>query len=152
MPRTPENGAWMVLRSIVARISLSLASACFSEAAARVVLGARDRVLLDQPLHPLVVEARELELRFRASQLRLLLPRVELHQDVTLLDGLARVERDPIDDAGQIGTDRDALNRRNRPDRVECVRPALLRPRRSSSRRRAAAASQRTAPPCLESA
>ena len=85
MPSTPENGARMVLRSIVARISFSLASACLLAGGGGVVLGARDRVLLDQPLHAFVVQAREFELRFRARQLRLFLPRVELHQDVSLL-------------------------------------------------------------------
>src|SRR5207249_4496839 len=45
-----------------------------------VELGLRDDAFVQQPLHALEVEARQIALCFRSRQLRLLLPRVEQRQ------------------------------------------------------------------------
>ena len=83
MPSTPENGARIVFRSIVAWISPTWASVCFCSAAARSNSACEIDALAQQPLHPLEVETRQIALRFDRGQLRALLPRVELGQHVT---------------------------------------------------------------------
>ena len=125
MPSVPENGARIVLRSMVARISRILASACLCAGCRRVELGARDRVLLDQALHPFEHQPRQLQLRFRSRELCLLLLRVQLDEDVAAIHRPPRVERDPFDDAGEVGADGHALNGLDRADRVEAGGPVL---------------------------
>ena len=83
-----------------------------------IELGARDHALVEQPLHPLEVQARELALRLDGRELRLLLPRVEHRQHLAGADRLAGVERDPFDGAGQVGAHGHALHGRHRADRV----------------------------------
>src|SRR5206468_6686638 len=75
-----------------------------------IVLRTRNGILLDEALHPLEVHTRELQLRFRAGQLRLLLSRIELHEDVSLLDSLPGVKGDAVDDTGKVGADCHALD------------------------------------------
>ena len=57
------------------------------------------------------VQARELRLRFRRAQLRLLGRRVEADEDLALGRGAARGERDLADGAGQLRAQLDALDR-----------------------------------------
>ena len=92
MPRMPENGARIVLRSMVARISPTRASAWRGSAVALSYSASRDHLLVEQLLHALEVEACELALRFGRRQLRLLLPRVQHDQHVALAT-LARTRR-----------------------------------------------------------
>ena len=110
MPRRPANGARIVLRSMAARISPTRASAWRSSAADAVELGLRDDALLQQPLHALEVDARQVTLRFRRCQLRPLLARIEQREDVSGADVLSRVERNSLDCSRQVGADRHALH------------------------------------------
>ncbi len=126
MPRIPENGARIVFRAIVARISPTLASVCLLLGRRPVVIRSRDRAFVHQPLHPVEVQAGQIARGLDGGQLRLLLPRVELHEHVPLANRPAGLERDAIDDARQIGADGDALNGGHRADGAQRGRPVLL--------------------------
>ena len=95
-----------------------------------IELRLRDDPLVQQPFHPLEVDARELALRLGRRQLRLLLARIEQRQHLAFANRLAGLERDPIDGARQIGGDGHALHRRHRADRAQRRRPAP--PRRAT--------------------
>ena len=77
MPRTPENGARIVFRCD-RRVDLAdarLALPLFGRGA--IELGPRNHPLVQQPLHAVEVEVRQIALRFGRRQLRALLPGVE---------------------------------------------------------------------------
>ena len=84
MPRTPENGARMILRSIVARISPTRASACLCSAATLSYSACEMIPCFAQAAHRGRVGRDELELRFGRGELRPLLLRVEPHEHVAL--------------------------------------------------------------------
>ena len=90
-----------------------------------VVVGLGDDALLVESVGPVEVEPREVELGLGGLQLRLLLPRVQLHENRARLDGLARLDRDPIDDARQIGAHGDALHGHGGPDGAQGLGPGL---------------------------
>ena len=138
MPSTPENGARIVLRSIVARISPTCASACLCSAAAASNSARETASLLDQALHALEVQRARSRCASAAASCACSCRVSSCDQHVALLDRLARLEGDPVDDAGQVGADGHALHGRDRADRVERRRPllALRDDRRHRLRRR----------------
>ena len=91
-----------------------------------IELRARDDALVQQALHPLEVQTREIALRFRRGQLRLLLARIEQRQHFALTDRRAGFETDPVHRAGQVRAHGDALNRGDCSDRAQRGRPLLL--------------------------
>ena len=86
----------------------------------------RDHPVGQQPFQPVVIETRKLPLRLDCGQLRPLLARVQLREDVSLAHGPARLERHAGDGARQIGADRHALDRGNGSDRAQRRRPFFL--------------------------
>ena len=127
MPRMPENGARIVLRSIAARISPTRASVCRLLGRRAVELGLRDDALVQQALHPLEVQRA----RDRAApRRRPAAPAPAACRAATSTSpartARARIERDALDDARQIGADRDALHRGHRADGAQRRRPLLL--------------------------
>ena len=103
-----------------------------------VELGLRDDALLQQPLHALEVDARQVTLRFRRCHLRPLLARIEQREDVSGADVLSRVERNSLDRSRQVGADRHALHGGEGADRAQRRRPLFTRgdQRRDRLRRR----------------
>ena len=77
--------------------------------------------------------SRELLAGLGRRELRLFLFRVEPHEHGAGRDHLTRLERDRLDDAGQVCADRHALDGRDRPDGVPGRRPLLRSSRRRSS-------------------
>ena len=119
MPRMPENGARIVLRSMVARISPTRASVCLLFGHRPVVFRLRDRRARSagpasarssgEPGRAALRRAASCARSCRVSSCARTSP---------LADRLAGIERDAIDDAGQIGADGDALDRGHRADRA----------------------------------
>ena len=126
MPRTPENGARIVLRSMVARISPTLASVCFCWRVAWSYSTREITPSFHQLLHAAEIDSRQIALRLEGGQLRPLLPRIELDQDVSLLHGLAGIEVDLRHCTRQIGADHHAVNRFHRADHAHGRGPLLL--------------------------
>ena len=91
-----------------------------------VELGPRDHALVQQPLHPLEVQARQIALRFGRGQLRPLLPRVE--PTSTSPSRTAWPESNAMRSTvpGQVGAHRDALHGGDRADRAQRRRPLVL--------------------------
>ncbi len=125
MPSRPENGARMVLREIVARISPIRAVAPLHLRVGAVPLGLGGDALLAQPRQPVEADLRERGLGVGGGELRELLLDVELDERVALPDGLARLEGDLLDDAGKVGADDDALHGGDRADGRQGGRPLL---------------------------
>ena len=92
MPSTPENGARIVLRSIVGADLADARVALARVGDGAIEFGARDDVLVEQPLHALEADPRELALRLGRRQLRPLLARVEQREHVAFADRAARTE------------------------------------------------------------
>ena len=126
MPRTPENGARMIFRWMVAcdlanpRLTLPL----FGRGA--IVLGPGNHPLVQQPLQAVEVQVRQIALRLGRSQLRLLLSGIEDGQHVALADRLAGFEGDAGDHAGKVGADGHAPHGGDRADRRQRRRPVRL--------------------------
>ena len=91
-----------------------------------VVLRLGHHALLEQLGRPREVEIRELALGHRGGQLRPFLIGIEPHQHLARGDLAARVELDPVDQAGQIGAHRDAVHGHDAPDRAQGRRPLVL--------------------------
>ena len=79
------------------------------------------------------LSAGQIALRLGRCQLRALLSCVELDQHLALPHGLARVERDTIDGAREVGADRDTLHSGDRSDRAQACRATRPAAPRSSS-------------------
>ena len=126
MPRIPENGARIVFRCDRGADLSDLGLRLLLLGRRPVVLRLRDDALVQQALHPVEVEPRQLALRLDGGQLRLLLPRVELGQHLPLANRSAGLERDAIDDARQVGAHGHALNGGHRADGAQRRRPLLL--------------------------
>ena len=80
----PENGARIRLRSIVAWISPTRASACLCSALARSYSRLGDDLLIDEAPRAVEVEPRQIALGHGRGELRPLLTGVEPHQDLPL--------------------------------------------------------------------
>ncbi len=91
-----------------------------------IELGLRDDAIAQQTLHALIVQAGEIALRFDRGQLRALLPRVELGEDVAAAHRASRIERELVDDAGKVGADGDALHGGHGAYGAERRRPFVL--------------------------
>jgi hypothetical protein len=91
-----------------------------------VVFGPRDHPFLQQVLHPAEIDAGQIALRFDRCQLRPLLPGVELHEHLASAHRPPGFEADSIDDAGQVGAHRDALNRCHGADDAQRRRPLFF--------------------------
>jgi hypothetical protein len=102
-----------------------LASVCFCSAPCAVEIGLRYRALAHEALRALEVDLREIALGLGRRQLRFLLTRVEANEHVAFTNGRAGLEGNLLDDAGQVGAHRDALDGRNRSDRVQGGGPRL---------------------------
>ena len=125
MPRTPEKGARISFRSIVARISPTRASACLCSALGAIELGLGEDPLRHEAANALQVHGRQVALGLGRGELRPLLPRVEAHQHLALSDRLAGLEEDRLDDAGQVRAHGDAANGFDGADGLERSRPRL---------------------------
>ncbi len=88
-----------------------------------VVVRLGDDAAVPKPAQALVTQARELELRLGGGELGRLLLHVELDEDRALLDRLAGLEVDPVDDAGKVRADDHALDGDGGADGLEALRP-----------------------------
>ena len=121
----PENGARIVLRSMVARISRIRASACLCAAAA-VSNSARETASCSTRLFIRSKVRRDSSSCASAAASCACSCLVSSWTRTSpSLDRPSRVERDPFDDAGQVGADGDALNGLDGADRVEGGGPLL---------------------------
>lgn len=91
-----------------------------------IELGSRDHSFIEQSLHPLEREPRELMLRFGRRQLRLFLARIQQGEHFAGAHRLSGLEQNLFDRAGKIGAHRNTLHGREGPDRVQRGRPLLL--------------------------
>ncbi len=82
--------------------------------------------LLHEVFGPLEVQIREPASGLRRGQLRLLLPRVQTHEDGARPDGLSRCELDLFHNAGQIGGNGHSMDGGHTPDRIPHRGPLLL--------------------------
>ena len=103
-----------------------------------VEIRSRNGPLFDQVALPLDLGSGERESRLRRAELRLLLLRIQLHEERAFFHRCARFKRDLRDDPRKIGADRDALHGPQRTNRAEDRLPRLRlnRDRRHRGRRR----------------
>ena len=138
IPSTPENGARICLRSIVAWISPTRASACLCSALARsysasatIFCSTRPRALsrLSRARSRWATAAASCARSCRVSSRTSTSP---------CAHGPSRVEQDRVDDPRQVGAHRHAARRRDRADGAPGSSPSPPGGRRSSSRPREA--------------